>query len=348
MTIDESMEETLREMRQAETPEEPEVEEEVVEEPEAPEPEKAEAQQEEPIEEPEPEEQEEPEVPEPEDPSIINPPYSWRAGAKAAWKDLPQEIRQEVMKRETEMKRGVDQMREKASFGDQITQIAQPYMPIIQAEGSTVQDTFSGLMNTAYILRQGAVGQKAQLAVQMAQKYGFLDELRSQLSGENNQLQSVLSPLQQEIMNLKQQLEQREQQTQQSEAQRYQTEVEQFAQEADEDGTLKHPYFDNVRSQMALLIQAANAEGRMMSLEEAYENALWASPETRGVLQSRQAEEASAKRQREAKERAAKAKQADSVNLGKKPSHDSTQPKPTGSVDDTLKETMERIRSASS
>ena len=41
-----------------------------------------------------------------------------------------------------------------------------------------------------------------------------------------------------------------------------------------------HPYFENVREDMALLIQ----NGKATSLQDAYEMACWANPETRAIL----------------------------------------------------------------
>jgi hypothetical protein len=119
-------------------------------------------------------------------------------------------------------------------------------------------------------------------------------------------------------------------------------EVQQFETAVNTDGTLKHPYFENVRQQMASIVEA---EG--IDLETAYEREIWANPKIRPILMSEQAHSDSAKRQDQATAHVEKAKKALDNNLERSGSHSVRQPTPTGSVDDTMAETMAEIKARS-
>jgi len=86
---------------------------------------------------------------------------------------------------------------------------------------------------------------------------------------------------------------------------------------------------------MAAMIEANPSLG----LEDAYNNALWASDETRPFVEQQTSSQSQAKAHTE------KAKKASQANVRKKSSHAAEQPEPTGSVEDTMAETMRKIKS---
>lgn len=280
-------------------------------------------------------------------PELVNPPPTWTAEAKSMWKDVPPRIRQEVLKREQDSLRGVEQIRERASFGDRLERVISPYRALIQSEGATPEQAIEGLMNTAYTLRQGQVGQKVQLAIEMAQQYGFLDQLVAHIRGNGQntqaggQINHVLAPIQQELASLKQKLAQKEQQEREVEERQYQEQAHQFVTEVDAAGNLKHPYFENVKDVMIGLLNAGSAK----TYEDAYQMAVWSNPETRQIVEAEQETQRQAKSQAEAKARAEKARKAQTVNLRSSGTHGANAPKtPVGSIDDTMRETLARLR----
>jgi hypothetical protein len=68
----------------------------------------------------------------------------------------------------------------------------------------------------------------------------------------------------------------------------------------------QYPFAENVRSDMSLLIKGGGAD----TLQDAYEKAVWANPETRSLLIKQQREEEEARRAAEAREAASRARQA--------------------------------------
>ena len=194
--------------------------------------------------------------PEPVDPMLVNPPDAWSVAGKGIWQDLPTIAKQEVIRREAESLRGVNMMRERAEFGDSMNEVINPYLATIQAEGSTPQQTVQGLMNTAYMLRNGQGFQKAQLAVEMAQKYGFMNELVASITqgGQNNQpMQPYNDP---RIEELERKFTAQTEATEKAGTDEAVGLIQTFATETTEDGTLAHPYFENVRELMRTLIES--------------------------------------------------------------------------------------------
>lgn len=275
-----------------------------------------------------------------EDVKLNRPPSTWTPEAKSIWKDLPPRARQEILKREEDGMRGVSQMRERASYGERLQQIINPYTPLISAQGSTPEQTIQSLLNTAYRLNTASPKEKAELLLETAKRYGADMSVFG-----NPQAVTAASPADSKIRELEEKLARFEQSTVQVKQTEAMNKIEAFANAENESGELKYPYFENVRNQMAVLIEAAHHEGRTLSLEEAYDAAVWSHPDTRRLMMTAQSSDAERKRQEEAKRRAANAQKANKVNLSKKGSHDLKQPKPTGSVDDTLREAMENIKS---
>lgn len=89
-------------------------------------------------------------------------------------------------------------------------------------------------------------------------------------------------------------------------------EVTQFAEEKDAQGNLKRPYFDEVASDVAALIRASKGEdGRTtLSLQDAYDRAIYANPTTRQKLLTAQDAERKTKEEAERKAKADAAKKA--------------------------------------
>ncbi len=268
-----------------------------------------------------------------------HPPSTWRAAAKAKWKDLDPAIRDEVKKREGEMIAGVNAVKEKASAFDQISQITQPYEALIRSKGANTNQVLSSMLNTYYQLESAPADQKKNLFIQLAQNYGV------DLGIKQDQMTQALAPLQREIQELRFGKQQEQQAAQQRAQDTAQADITAFAEETDGD-KLAHPYFENVRTEMAALITSAEGTGRTMSLKEAYEAAVWSNPDTRTLIQAELAVANKAKRREEAKAKAAEAKKSSRTNLDKKGVSERKQQKPTGSIDDTMNEALADIKAA--
>lgn len=285
-----------------------------------------------------PAEDPEPEAPEEESPaadeSLKRPPTTFRAQAKADWEKVPESVKADIHKREKDAMEGLRQYREKAEFGDRLNTAIQPYQAFLNSKGIQPEKAVEDALNLGYSLSTASPQQKGMILKQIAQQYG------ADLSVLTQEDDAKPNPLEQEVQQLRQMFETQQRQGQEQTLQTAQRQIEQFASAVDDQGKLKYPYFDNVQPRMVALLQS----GAASTLEEAYESAIWADPDTRTVLMSEQAKREAAKRQEEAKKRAAKAEKANAVNLDKKGKHESEQ-QPTGTIDDTLKNELQRLRS---
>lgn len=231
---------------------------------------------------------------------VDRPPQSWRKEAKGEWAAVPLHIRQEVHRREMEVQRVLNEAAHGKQQTAQYEQIAQPYMARIQSLGATPQQAFQHLLNADYQLATGSPQQKAQLIDKLLQDYGVdiatLDQVISARLGGTQQPQ----PQQPDIQQLVQQqlnqalapLYQQQQQAQQQAQRQAELTIEQMSLDP------KFPHFDEVRNEMADLIELKGRRGIYMTPEQAYNAVVSSNPElsamTRATQQHQQAQVARA------------------------------------------------------
>jgi hypothetical protein len=163
----------------------------------------------------------------------------------------------------------------------------------IKAEGSNPLQAIDNLMATAAKLRTGTAPELAQLVAGMVKQYGvgrfgqnFIESLDAALAGEVPQadpvqsqvqqvLQQQLAPVQQ-FMSQFQQAQLAQQQRAQQEAA---SEVQQFLDRAE--------FGNDVREEMADILEVAERRGRELSLQDAYKQACLVNPRVRAVLEQR-------------------------------------------------------------
>ena len=207
-------------------------------------------------------------------------PASWRKEAKGEWASVPLHIRQEVHKREMEISRALNEANLARQAASAYDQTVQPYMARIQALGVTPQQAFSELLKADYLLATGTPQQKATLIDKLLQDYGVdVAELDSaiarRLHGAPTQPQVpdiqalVQQQLQQALAPIYQQQRQAEQQAQQQ----ADMTVEQMSLDP------KYPHFDEVREEMADLVEMSAKRGVYLSLDQAYSRAIGFHPE---------------------------------------------------------------------
>lgn len=270
------------------------------------------------------------------------PPGSWSAKGKAEFAKLPEHIQDEVLKRENDFHKGIESYKDRASQFDRLHQEFLPYMPMIQASGSTPEQTIRNLMNTAYRLKTGTPQERGQLLMQVAQQYGA--ELPS---GPAEQKDPYIQQLEQRLAQFENQFVTHQQSIQQRTFADAQGSIEAFRAEPDEQGQPKHLFFDDVRDDMADRIEAANRRGEQLTLQDAYDAAIWARPDIREQMLTQQQQAEEAKRKAAAAKKAREAKKRAGVNVTTTGAHPESGKAKTGSIDDTLRATMEAIESRS-
>jgi hypothetical protein len=252
----------------------------------------------------------------------LAPPPGWSPTSKAEFSKLPPSVQADVAKRETEINAGLSQLRDYRRLQQELEPVAQ----FANANGATLRQVFdryrqaeNNLVNqpipTLLAFCEHAGVHPAQLlqAVQGGQQQQYDPQQASQvpqgypanqghpaLGQPQYQPQYYAAPQQpQQPALTAEQVREITLRTQQ-EAQMA-NEVERFFGNTD-----AYPFAQNVRSAMSVLIKSGQAD----SLEDAYEKAAWAHPETRGLLIKQQREAEEARRAAEAREAASRARQA--------------------------------------
>lgn len=220
-------------------------------------------------------------------------PASWRPDVREHWAQLPESVREEVARREAEVQRTLYETAEARKFTDQLQNVIRPYEGFIRAENSSPLQAIDSLMATAARLRTGTAPELAQLVAGMVKQFGvgrfgqnFIQQLDSALAGEVPQtdpaqaqvqqvIQQQLAPVQQFMS----QLQQAQAAQQQRVAQEAANEVQQFIERAE--------FGDDVREEMADILELAQRRGREVSLQDAYKQACLVNPRVRTVLEAR-------------------------------------------------------------
>lgn len=275
------------------------------------------------------------------------PPSSWSAKGKAEFSKLPEHIQDEVLKREDDFHKGIETYKEKADFGDKMRQIVQPYEPSIRARNSTPEQAVQNMLQTAYQLENSSPQQRSQLLLHVAQQYGAdLEAMKGALSGEQQQQKDpYIQQLEQEVYNLKNNFQSQQNAAQQQKMSEAYSSIDAFRNEVDETGNPKHLYFDDVREQMADMIESAERSGKKLSLQDAYDAAVWSRPDLREVMLTQQQQQAAESEKAKRQKKTQKAKKRASPNVNTTGSYSESKKGKTGSIEDTMWATMQDIES---
>lgn len=219
------------------------------------------------------------------------PPGGWGPKARESWAKLPPEVRAEVAKREREIAVGMQQSAQARQAMTQLNQVLEPYRQGLMQAG--VNDPFQAigtLFKTESQLRYGNVQEKAHTVANLIKNYGVdIATLDSILVGEaprGNPQSEIERLLDQRLAPVNQLLHQQqlaEQQAAYEQQQRATQTVGEFSQNAE--------FINEVRNEMADLLDLAASRGRPMSLQEAYDIACSVHPEVKDILSRRQKEQ---------------------------------------------------------
>lgn len=252
------------------------------------------------------------EVAEPPSQVVTRPPSSWSPAAKAAFADLPDDVKAAVAKREREIDAGLRSKAEEVKRYEPLEQAIAPYRQKWQVAGVDEAQAVKQLLAASDWLERDPANAIAYLARQYGVNVGGQPQAQPQHPAQPNQGQPPeFQQLQAEIARLRQQVEQASQAPILSEVEAFKSDPANL-------------YFDNVRDDMALLIDA----GKAKTLREAYDMACYMNPEIRPLLM-----QAPAPVQQKAKVEQAKRAAASITGSPGNP----VQPKSNGSIEDDLR-----------
>ena len=236
-------------------------------------------------------------------------PASWRPDVREHWAQLPEPVRAEVQRLEVERNRVLQESAETRKGYDAVMKTIAPYEGFIRAENSNALQAIDNLMSTAARLRTGTAPELAQLVSGLINQYGvgrfgkgFIEMLDSALVGQvpamdpqqaalDQVINQRLAPMQQ-MFN---QFQQAQQAQEQRVTQQAQNEVNTFLERAE--------FGNDVREEMADIIESASRRGQNISLLDAYKKACMLNDNVRTVI-SQRAKNQGAQQQTQAAQRA--------------------------------------------
>lgn len=220
----------------------------------------------------------------------IGPPAGWKATAREHWSKIPKQAQEEIVRREKETAQTLRQSAQARQMANDFQTVVNPFLPMIQAQGSNPMQAVKNLMTTAAGLTVGTQEQKARIVREIIQNYGIdiqtLDAVlagqpiqQQQNPGQQNHLAppAWAQPIFQFMNGVQQTRAQREQQILAD----AESQTEQFA--------AKHEFFEDVREEMADLMEVAARRGVIMTLDQAYEKTIALNPELSAVVNQRKA-----------------------------------------------------------
>lgn len=254
-------------------------------------------------------------------------PNTWRKELGADFGKLPENVRQEIHRRETDFHKGISQYRDAAAFGHAMFEDVSPHFDAMRQIGGTPREVVRDVMNAWRSLATGSPEQKRATFLKLADGYGIsVDELIEARNREPSSSPEI-APVLQRIERLESSITQSQQAADRARQEALQAQVEKFISDP------SRIYIETVFEDLLALVKSG------LTPEEAYDKAIWSHPETRAQLLAKQDEE---RRKREAAEAAA-ARKAAAVNVAKR----GTPPvkAPTGQMEDTIRETYRRLQS---
>lgn len=258
-------------------------------------------------------------------------PKSWKAGLAQEFAALPETVKAEIHRREENFFRGIERLKPAVNFALEIDQSLRPFAEQLKAAQATPKQAIEYLFSAHHVLTRGTPEERAQAIRHFAQEAGV--DLHALVSGlpaasEPAYEDPAVADLRKQVGELKSQLTTAEQRKLDEARASAEREFNEFA--------AKNPDVNKVLDDMIPLIRSG------LSLQAAYDKAIWANPVTRAEKLKAEADAKAEAERKKAVEKAQKAKQASSARV-REPSRGGSPTAPLGDLDATLKEVYANI-----
>lgn len=269
---------------------------------------------------------------------IERAPQAWKPEAREFWNQIPEAARREILRTEQTVQQTLRDTVEDRRFAQAVKETIRPFEYLIKAENGNPIMAIDNLMTTAARLRTGNANDVATLVTDIVNQFGigrfgqgFINSLDSALVGKLPQG----APVDPQIAAMQQQMQQMQQFFSNQQNQQVQ-QVENAAQGEVTSFMATAEFANDLREDMADLIELAASRGQELTLKEAYDRACWANPEIRNILSERQNRE----RAQQTNQVAQRARSA-AVSVGGSPAFNAAQ-EPGTSIRDAIEFAMRR------
>jgi hypothetical protein len=250
----------------------------------------------------------------------VKAPEHWPTEERETFETLPEEVKQLYLTQGERLhahhQKRVEELRSESEVLERLKpldQVIAPYREQLKLQGVNERDVVQQLLAVRASLQQQPQETIKWLGTQFGVDLGNLDDAIDADPTENR-----LNAIEQQVHQSNQANAQAiQQQRVQAARQTVQTQIDTFSTAKNEDGSLKHPYFDAVTPAMTQLTQAYRAQNQPIDLEKVYQEACWLHPETREKIladrDSTQEANVIAKEKKNLRQRTSRAKRADTT-----------------------------------
>jgi len=216
-------------------------------------------------------------------------PASWTPAARENWSKIPAAAQAQITKREQQMSKYMQDTAPAKNFIKSFQKTIEPYQNAMMAAGvKDPMQVVGALMNNDNILRNGDTQTKADLVASMINKFGVdIETLDNILTGQpapeqntgGNHVQDMIRKEMAPFHNMMQQQEVNRQNEHHQIQQNAANEVQSFAH--------SNEFLNDVRGDMADLLDMAASRGQAMTMQEAYDKACALNPDISKVMDDR-------------------------------------------------------------
>lgn len=247
----------------------------------------------------------------------VQPPEHWKGGAKVDWNKLPAAVRDSIF----EDHKALAPLRGLTPALDHFApQLTQRFGDVTRGVGA-ILNTWSNATST----QEGAIAFLRDFCQQYRiDPQNLVAGNTSQVHADNGAEQQAVDQGDPRFQRIEAQLQALAQQPliaqQQFQQHQIQTDIQSFASSVAQDGSLAHPYFNDVREHMGALMQTreftnlVQTKGGPAALNEAYDRAVYANPQIRQNLLAQNEQ-----RQVQERKRAAETAKAAGVSIAGAP-----------------------------
>lgn len=256
------------------------------------------------------------------------PPNYAKKAIREKWGELPTEVRQELHEREREFHQQLTKYDEDRNFGKKVKEVVAPFEGFIRSLGAEPLQAVDYLVKTDYALRTAPPEQRKALFIKAAADYGIqLDGVQMEVAPSDPRLET----LQQRLDRLEREQNAAIQAKQFEEQRSLEQQIEDFRSKPE------NVYFDRVSPMMASLLSSGAAQ----TLEQAYDMAVHADPETRVLQLAAKTATEESQRSQQQKAAAQRAKAA-SVSVTGAPGTvvPASSPSSAGSLEDDIRQAI--------
>jgi hypothetical protein len=236
-------------------------------------------------------------------------PKTWRKEAAAEWAAVPKSVREEILKREADMFKGIENYKADAAIGTGLKTIVQPYLAQIREANADPMQIISGLLESHSKLLTLPIDQRQALFERLAESYGV--QVTAKRPEDAPYADPEITGLRTTVEGLQRDLQARRDQEIADIHARNKKEIDEFASKPE------NIYFNEVAGDVARLLKAGIAG----SLSDAYEQAVRLNPVTYAKEVARATAAATEQARKDAAERARKARTATGANLSTRPNN---------------------------